>query len=397
MRKKKIIFYAYSVLSVLIVFTLLKVKPTYSQTNHVVISEVQIGGTTATDEFVELYNPTGSAIDLTGYRLTRKTSGGGEDNLVSSLSGTIPSHGYFLLTHANYDGAVTFNQQYSASNSVADDSTVLLYSDASITLVDKVGFGTPTDSETSPASNPADDGSIERKAKDTSDANSMVNGDDQLQGNEYDSGNNANDFVVRTASDPQNTSSQIEAPTSTQQPTPTPTEEPTPTPTEEPSPTPTIEPTPTEEPTPTPTEEPSPTPTEEPTPTPTEEPTPTPTEEPSPTPTIEPSPTPTEEPTPTPTQEPSPTPEPSPSEEPTATPTVQASPTSEPSTTPTVDLSPTLTLTPTPTGEPTPTPVKNLIGLFNFPGRRSACTLEIKIFQVGFLKMAFPKISCFRI
>ena len=349
MHKKKIIFYAYSVLSVLIVFTLLKVKPTYSQTNHVVISEVQIGGTTATDEFVELYNPTGSAIDLTGYRLTRKTSGGGEDNLVSSLSGTIPSHGYFLLTHTNYDGTVSFDQQYSASNSVADDSTVLLYSDAGITLVDKVGFGVPTDSETAPTSNPADDGSIERKAKDTSDANSMVNGDDQLQGNEYDSGNNANDFVVRTASDPQNTSSQTEAPTPTQQPTPTPTEEPTPTPTEEPSPTPTIEPTPTEEPTPTPT------------------------------------------------QEPSPTPEPSPSEEPTATPTVQASPTSEPSTTPTVDLSPTLTLTPTPTGEPTPTPVKNLIGLFNFPGRRSACTLEIKIFQVGFLKMAFPKISCFRI
>jgi len=47
-----------------------------STASHVVISEVQVGGTLVDDEFVELYNPTNSAISLSGWRLRRKTSTG---------------------------------------------------------------------------------------------------------------------------------------------------------------------------------------------------------------------------------------------------------------------------------------------------------------------------------
>ena len=41
---------------------------------HIVISEVQVGGTNANDEFVELYNPTSVTIDLSGFRLVRKNA-----------------------------------------------------------------------------------------------------------------------------------------------------------------------------------------------------------------------------------------------------------------------------------------------------------------------------------
>ncbi|MBI4062338.1 lamin tail domain-containing protein [Candidatus Gottesmanbacteria bacterium] len=236
--------------------------------SHIVISEVQVAGTTADDEFVELYNPTGNSVDLTGWRLTRKTSTGTQSNLVGSLSGSIPALGYFLIAHPDYDGAVAADMTYSATTSaLASNNSVVLYSDAGITTVDLVGMGGASASETATVANPADNGSIERKPGDT----------DPLAGNGDDTDNNADDFATRTISDPQNSDSSTEPP-----PTPTPTE--------------TLSPTPTETPTQTPTETETPTPTESPTPTPSETPTPTPTE--TPTPTL--TPTPTSTPTPTP-------------------------------------------------------------------------------------------------
>ena len=246
---------------------------------HIVISEVQIAGATAGDEFVELYNPTSSSADLTGWRLRRKTSAGGDGgNLVSSLSGSIPAYGFFLITpQTEYTGPVSADQMYSVSgNPVAANNTVLLYSDAGVTLVDKVGIGTVADSETSPASAPSAGGSVERKANSLSDAPSMTTGDDQFAGNGEDTDDNASDFILRSTSQPQNSSSSIEptpvpTPTNTPIPTPTvvPTEIPTPTPTIVPTaiPTPTIEPTPTLTMTPSPTLSPAPTATVTPTPT----------------------------------------------------------------------------------------------------------------------------------
>lgn len=229
--------------------------------SHVVISEVQVAGTSADDEFVELYNPTGSSVDLTGWRLTRKTSTGTQSSLVVSLSGSIPAQGYFLIAHPDYDGAVAADMTYSATTSaLAVNNSVVLYSDPGVTMVDLVGMGGASASETVTIANPPTDGSIERKANAGSDSTSMGSGGaDEFAGNGEDTDNNSSDFIQRTVSDPQNSSSTIEPPltptptetlTPTESPTPTPTETPTPTPTE--TPTPTLTPTPTSTPTPTP-------------------------------------------------------------------------------------------------------------------------------------------------
>ena len=60
----------------------------------VIISEVAWGGTAAStaDEWIELYNPTGSDIVLTGWTLASSDA-----SPTISLSGTIPAGGYFLL------------------------------------------------------------------------------------------------------------------------------------------------------------------------------------------------------------------------------------------------------------------------------------------------------------
>jgi len=229
-----------------------------SLATHVVISQVQISGDGAdssNDEFVELYNPTNSPIVMDSWRLTRKNSTGVQANLVSDLSGTIPSRGYFLIGHATgYNGSLPLDEVYSApSNALTNNYAVLLYSDAGITLVDKVGFGTGVDFETVATGNPSTNSSIVRKANSSStDVTMGTGGMDEFGGNGEDSDNNSLDFVTFTTSIPRNSDSPI-APADT--PTPTPSLTPTITPTEEPTPTvtPTVTPTPTVEPTPTPT------------------------------------------------------------------------------------------------------------------------------------------------
>lgn len=261
-----------------------------SVATHIVISEVQVAGGVTTDEFIELYNPTDSDLSLDSWRMGRKTSSGADANdLVATISGTIPAHGFFLLASENYDGATLADQTYAtASGSLATNNTVLLF-DSTDSLVDKLGMGTASDNEASSSANPATGASRERKALSTSTSGSMgIGGGDEFLGNGEDSDNNLADFVTRAIPQPQNSDSAVEpeiVPTPTPSPTPTvePTLTPTPTPTFTPTPTPTATPTPT----PTPTLEPTatPTPTLEPTSTPTSTPTPTVSVAPTPTPT----------------------------------------------------------------------------------------------------------------
>jgi len=245
----------------------------FSAAGHVVISEIQIEGDatiTDNDEFVELYNPKNTPEIMTGWRLGRKNSSGTEANLVNDLNGTIPAHGFFLIGYdGGYNGSVSLDAIYTGkSYALKNNYTVLLYNDSG-TLVDSVGFGTAKDFENSPfPTNPPANGSIERKP----------GGLEEFAGNGEDTDNNANDFITRAISDPQNAGSPPEPPEEAITPTTTPTVTPTVTvtPTEEvPTPTTTVTPTITQ--TPTPTVSPTISPTVTPTTTPASQPTETPT------------------------------------------------------------------------------------------------------------------------
>ena len=158
---------------------------------HIIINEIQTAGKNSNDEFVELFNPTDAPIVLDGYKLAKKTKGGTESTLLSSststkFQGTIAAQGYFLISHPTYKDTISADLSYTASNSIANDNTILLYNKSG-TLLDKVGSGAAIDFENTPAPNPPDSQSIERK-------------------NFVDTDNNADDFTPNKSPSPQNSS-----------------------------------------------------------------------------------------------------------------------------------------------------------------------------------------------
>jgi hypothetical protein len=141
-----------------------------------VISEVYVGTTGNSDhEFVELYNPTGTAIDTTaagiGLKMRFRNSGGtdGGKDLTKVSTGIIPSHGFLLIvSSASAAGDAWFaNRDYTYSAQLASEFGVYisLSSTANAKVIDKVGFGTqPANGyEGTAASNVLANTSIERK------------------------------------------------------------------------------------------------------------------------------------------------------------------------------------------------------------------------------------------
>ncbi|WP_199242967.1 DUF4215 domain-containing protein [Vitiosangium sp. GDMCC 1.1324] len=196
---------------------------------HLVISEFasknfKDGTTTIVheDEFIELYNPTSSPIDLTGWKVQYKTASATSsfsDLGGLTLSGTVAPKGFFLLGYRNattlvgYTGTVQPDAWYNSLT--AHGGASLRIVDKTGAEVDKLAWGSNStvglDAEGTFAQfvdNTIAGGSLERKAYASSTAASMsTGGADATKGNGYDSDDNSADFVTRTTRDPQNASS----------------------------------------------------------------------------------------------------------------------------------------------------------------------------------------------
>jgi hypothetical protein len=183
---------------------------------RVLISEVAPrSATSASDEFVELYNPGTVPIDVGGVALRYVSmSGASESGRGAIASGTIIApHGYLLLVSSGYTGMPAGDGVVPAwTTGLADSGSVLLRTPTSHD-VDIFGWGGSMRSETTSFATAASASapSFERKARATSTEMTMsVGGADALAGNAYDSGNNASDFVSRGARDPQSAASPTE-------------------------------------------------------------------------------------------------------------------------------------------------------------------------------------------
>ncbi|GAB3699772.1 ExeM/NucH family extracellular endonuclease [Mariniluteicoccus flavus] len=185
--------------------------PAHAVSTGVLINEVYGGGgntgATFSNDFVELTNPTSSAIDLTGYKVTYYSSAGGSGG-TCTLTGSIAARGTYLIQGAagatpstalpTPDATCTFNMS-------GTNGSVELVNAAG--LVDLVGYGTATKREGT--ATPA-----------------LTNSTSASRTSTTDTDNNAADFAVG-APTPQNSGTTTPTPTPTPTSTATPTASPT--------------------------------------------------------------------------------------------------------------------------------------------------------------------------
>lgn len=187
--------------------------------DHLVISEVQILGATSENDFIELYNPTNSPINLGGYRLVKRTSSGSVDLPIKSFTNSdiVPAYSYYLWANSNNDFALSLNADASTAATLTSSNSIALRNgpENTGTIIDAMGWGTLTGTPLLEiavfSQNPSANQSIERKAISSSNASTMISGgQDEQKGNSYDSNNNDTDFILRIVSQPQNSGSPAE-------------------------------------------------------------------------------------------------------------------------------------------------------------------------------------------
>ena len=252
-------------LSIAIAAAGVSLRPAAAVEGHLVVSEVMTGGSSASDEMIELYNPTANELPLEGLELVYVTASGATISRRAAWSlgaPGVPAGAHVLVANEAGIFAPIADALYASGMATTGGSVALRIQGAS-SAIDAVGWGTAASTwlEGQPAPAAPAGSSLER----------LPGGP---AGSTTDTDDNRSDFTVRSTPDPQNASSApvpssppSPSPSGTTTPTPTVTASATATATASPSPEPSVEPTAEPTPTASPTAEPGSTPTPEPTPT----------------------------------------------------------------------------------------------------------------------------------
>jgi hypothetical protein len=198
----------------------------------VVLSE--FGVAAGNNEFVELYNPTDAAVDISGWHLQRRTAAGGTATCLATLppNTSLPPGGYFLVGASGYQastwGVAEDFRSTTAPLTGGSESLVLFIGPSCTSLstataiVDSVSAGTITDTHPAlalpayPTALGTTGESLERKAcfdssGDGDPATGMFEaGGHQDQGNSERFGASDTDWVLRASPQPQNSASPAE-------------------------------------------------------------------------------------------------------------------------------------------------------------------------------------------
>lgn len=150
---------------------------------HLVISEIQTGSSaSASEEFIEIYNPTTSPVDLSGWKIEYKSASGSSWSSKATLSGNLEPSGYYLVASNSYLSGLA---DQSMSDGLSATGGHVRIKDASGVQVDLIGWGSATSPEGSAHTSPPAGQSLERTPLGE------------------DSDNNSSDFVVRLVPQPQ--------------------------------------------------------------------------------------------------------------------------------------------------------------------------------------------------
>jgi lamin tail-like protein len=143
-----------------------------ASTAGVVISEFRTRGPNgASDEFIEIYNPTSTAVDISGWKINASNNAGAADTRAIIPASTLLRSGqYYLVANNGYTGSVTANLKYGTA--ITNDGGIALLR-SNNTIVDEVGMDVGSayqEGTTLPPFSGTSDQSYERKLGGTSDS-----------------------------------------------------------------------------------------------------------------------------------------------------------------------------------------------------------------------------------
>lgn len=114
------------------------------------ISEIQTtgGAGKTTNDFVRIYNPNDTQVNLNGYRLVKRTAEGVTDTLMKSWpeDELVESHGFYLWANSAYEGIsedIGELPNVTTSASIADNNGVAIWHGANDEgeIIDSIGWG----------------------------------------------------------------------------------------------------------------------------------------------------------------------------------------------------------------------------------------------------------------
>lgn len=174
-------------------------------TDHIVINEVHIDSVVGSggyyDDWIELYNPSDSDLDLAGWSIQKQASTVGSNIYKNDLSGVVPLGGYLLLVRNHESTSQGIKDLadilLNATFDVASNNVIYLVDDGNdiidmndVNIIDFVGMGSSESYEgLGTASNPPETKSISR----------LPDGDDD--------DDNISDFVILDNPSPENSES----------------------------------------------------------------------------------------------------------------------------------------------------------------------------------------------
>lgn len=158
--------------------------PCPSALDHLVIAEIRIAGTSSTNDFIKIFNPTAAAADVSGWKLRKKSKTGAEYSLRVFPNGSlVASGGNFLWANADDGFGDAIHADATSTATLAADNSAALF-DASNATIDAVAWGEGTDQYvegTAYPANPEAGQTLKRKF-----LNDAI----------VDTGNNADDFAI---------------------------------------------------------------------------------------------------------------------------------------------------------------------------------------------------------
>jgi hypothetical protein len=152
---------------------------------HLVIAAIQIAGASTTNDYVKIYNPENNAVDVSGWKLHKKSSTGTDYSLREIPTGnSMPAGGYFIWANSTNGFSASVGANVSSTETLSSDNSVALF-DATGAIVDMVAWGTGVNQY------------VEDRAYPTNPAANQVLTRIFQNGAIVDTDNNAADFTVR--------------------------------------------------------------------------------------------------------------------------------------------------------------------------------------------------------